>query len=221
MSASARPTAGTKSAATTKSRRRPGTAVLDKGRQSAAAALDAAAALLAEEGAAGLSTRKVAARAGMHAGNLQYYYRTRQDLVRALLERYLAQSRERVGVRIAAAEGPANDRLRRGLEEILADQCSGADVALFRELWAMASHDREIAAAVDEFYRGYVADVAAMLRGAVPRLAPAASLRAATMVVAMLEGLSIVEDGTARSPAARRKAAAGIAEAAVAIAKSA
>lgn len=221
MSAPARPAPGTKAAAAPKPRQRPGTAVLDKGRQSAAAALDAAAALLAEEGAAGLSTRKVAARAGMHAGNLQYYYRTRQDLVRALLERYLAQSRERVGARIAAAEGPAGDRLRRGLEEILADQCSGADIAMFRELWAMASHDREIAAAVADFYRGYVDDVAVLLRAAAPRVAPAAALRAAKVVVAMLEGLSIVEDGPARSPAARRKAAAAIADAAVAIATSA
>lgn len=64
-------------------RQRPGTAVLDKGLQSAATVLDAAAALLAEEGAAGLSMHKVAARAGMHAGNLPYYFRTKQDIVDA------------------------------------------------------------------------------------------------------------------------------------------
>lgn len=206
------------SASAPRTRQRPGTAVLDKGRQSAAAVLDAAAALLAEEGAAGLSTRKIAARAGMHGGNLQYYFRTRQDLVRALLERYIDQSRERVGARIASSQGSARDRLRRGIEEILADQASAPDCALFRELWALASHDAEVAAAVAAFYDGYVAGVAAMLREAVPGLGAARARRCATLVVAMLEGLSIVQRPPAGSPAARRRLAGEIAGAAAAMA---
>lgn len=196
------------STAQPKARQRPGTAVHDKGRQSAAAVLDAAAALLAEEGAAGLSTRKVAARAGMHAGNLQYYFRTKQDLVRALLERYIDQSRDRVGTRMANSRGTAMDRLRSGIEEILADQVRVPDCALFRELWAMASHDREVAGAVTEFYDGYVRGMTAMLRDLEPRLTAARAQRCATLVVAMLEGLSVVQDkSVAKAPALRRLAA--------------
>ena len=37
------------------------------------------------DGYALLSTRKIAARAGMRPGNLQYYYRTKEDVVRAVL----------------------------------------------------------------------------------------------------------------------------------------
>jgi len=188
-----------------KPRERPGTAVIDKGRRSAAAVLDAAAALLAEEGAAGLSTRKIAARAGMHGGNLQYYFRTKQDLVRALLERYIDQSRDRVGTRMASAGGSAAERLLHGIEEILADQASAADCAMFRELWALAAHDAEIAAVVDEFYRRYVAEVAAMLRAAAPKLAAARATRIATMVVALLEGMSILSMAHAVTTAAARK----------------
>jgi len=200
-----------------KPRERPGTAVIDKGRRSAAAVLDAAAALLAEEGAAGLSTRKIAARAGMHGGNLQYYFRTKQDLVRALLERCIDESRERVGRRMAAARGSAKERLRDAVDEILDDQSSPADCALFRELWAMATHDPEVAVAVHGFYRGYIDEVATMLRAVAPRLAAARARRAATMVVAMLEGLSIVEEAPSRTATARRRLAAEIADAAIAI----
>ena len=57
-------------------RTRAGTAVRPKGQARSAAILDAATAILVEEGYAHLSTRKIAARAGMHPGNLQYYYRT-------------------------------------------------------------------------------------------------------------------------------------------------
>jgi len=206
----------TRPVAARKPRERPGTAVIDKGRRSAAAVLDAAAALLAEEGAAGLSTRKIAARAGMHGGNLQYYFRTKQDLVRALLERYIDQSRDRVGTRMASTGGSAGERLLRGIEEILADQASPADCAMFRELWALAAHDAEIAAVVNDFYRRYVAEVAAMLREAVPGLAAARATRVATTVVAWLEGMSIVVAGPAvTTTASRRRVAAEIAETAL------
>jgi AcrR family transcriptional regulator len=200
------------------SRRRPGTAVLDKGRRRAAAALDAATALLAEEGAAGLSTRKVAARAGMRAGNLQYYFRTREDLVRALLERYLARSRERVAARLTAlADRPPAERLAEALEEILEDQAEPGDCALFRELWAMASHDAEVAAALAAFYRGYVGDVAAMLGAVAPDLAEDETRRIATLVVAMLEGLSVVRDAATDRETARRRLAADLAAATTAM----
>lgn len=203
---------------TAKPRQRPGTAVLDKGRQSAAAVLDAAAALLVEEGAAGLSTRKVAARAGMHAGNVQYYFRTKQDLVRALLERCIGEGRERVGARLESARGSAKEKLLGAIEEILADQCSPEGCALFREVWALAAHDEEVAAVVRGFYRDYIAEVATVLRQASPRLGAAAATRVATLVVAMLEGLSVVEDAPARRPADKRRLAGEIAGVAMAMA---
>lgn len=196
--------------ATRSRRQRPGTAVLEKGRQSAAAVLDAAAALLAAEGAAGLSTRKIAARAGMHAGNVQYYFRTKRDVVRALLERYLDQSRGRVEERMGAGPSSPRERLQGAIEEILADQGSAADCALFRELWALAAHDREIAAVVDAFYARYVDEVAGLLRQLSPRLAAARARRAATLLVSLLEGMSIVSGEAAAGPASRRRAAAEI-----------
>src|SRR5205809_554 len=42
--------------------------------------------LLMTEGYAQFSMRNVAARAGLHLANVQYYYKTREDLVRALLD---------------------------------------------------------------------------------------------------------------------------------------
>lgn len=213
-------TAKTGRATATRSRRqRPGTAVLEKGRQSAVAVLDAAAALLAAEGAAGLSTRKIAARAGMHAGNVQYYFRTKRDVVRALLERHLDQSRERVEQRMGAAPSSPREGLQGAIEEILADQGSAADCALFRELWALAAHDREIAAVVEAFYARYVDEVAGLLRRLSPGLAAARAKRVATLLVSLLEGMSIVSGEAAAGAASRRRAAAEIAAVALQMVK--
>jgi len=174
------------------SRHRAGTAVIEKGRKSVDEILDAASALLAEAGYAELSTRKVATRAGMLPGNLQYYFPAKRGLVRALLERYLKRSLERLAARVGGGEPSPEGQLRQIIEGILADQSSTLDCAMFREIWALAVHDPEVAKALDDFYDEYRAHMGAILRSVNPRLQKAGSERLATTVIAMLEGLSIL-----------------------------
>jgi AcrR family transcriptional regulator len=169
-----------------------GTAVIEKGRRSVDEILDAATTLLAEDGYAALSTRKVAARAGMRPGNLQYYFPAKRDMVRALLERYLERSLERLTQRMERGGQSPEARLRSAIGGIFSQQHSEPDCTLFRELWALASHDGDVATAMSDFYRSYRAHVGVALRGASPGLGRGESERLAMAVVAMLEGLSIV-----------------------------
>lgn len=181
--------------------RRPGTAVLAKGQRRSEEILDAATQLLIEDGYAQLSTRKVAARAGMRPGNLQYYYRTKQDVVRALLERYLARSMSAIEARVAASAPTAEGSLRASLDGILADQTTGA-CQFFWELWALAARDPAVGRAVRGFYQRYRQGVADALRAVNPRLRPAVARRRATLVVGLLEGLTVLRLGSAENPAA-------------------
>src|SRR5947209_7192739 len=68
------------------------------GNDTAARIVLAARELLMNEGYAQFSMRNVAARAGLHLANVQYYYKTREDLVTALLndtgERYRTSYQE-------------------------------------------------------------------------------------------------------------------------------
>jgi AcrR family transcriptional regulator len=85
--------------------------VLAKGRDRIEAILDAATRILIDEGYARLSTRKIAAGAGVRPGHLQYYYPTKQDVVRGLLERYLARATAALGERLGAdTSNPAPSR---------------------------------------------------------------------------------------------------------------
>ena len=170
---------------------RPGTAVREKGRQRSEAALDAATRILIEDGYAQLSTRKIAARAGMHPGNLQYYYRTKADVVRALLERYLARSLRDVETRLAAAARTPAARLRATLDAILDDQAGAGACQMFWEVWALAARDAQVARATAGFYERYREGVADALRGHNPRLGRARAVRRAALVVALLEGLTV------------------------------
>jgi len=177
---------------TARGRHRAGTAVIEKGRRSVDEILDAATELLAEEGYSALSTRKVAARAGMRPGNLQYYFPAKRDMVRALLERYLERSLERLAARVESGEQTPEARLRRAIEGILSQQESSLDCTLFREIWALASHDADVARAMSDFYRQYRAHLEEALRSVSPGLGRSESQRLAVALVAMLEGLSVI-----------------------------
>ena len=65
---------------------RSGTATQEKGISRLISILNAAREVFIEAGYAALTMRKVAARAGISIGNLNYYYRTKEDLLRDLLE---------------------------------------------------------------------------------------------------------------------------------------
>lgn len=171
--------------------RRAGTAVLAKGRARSAAILDAATAVLVEEGAAQLSTRRIAARAGVHPGNVQYYYRTKADIVRALLQRYLAASVRDIETRLAARGATPAARLQATLDGILDDQADGDGCRMFWEIWALAARDAAVAQATAEFYARYRRGVAAALRAVSPRLTPRRAERRAALLVALLEGLTV------------------------------
>jgi AcrR family transcriptional regulator len=180
--------------------KRPGTAVIEKGRKRIEEILDAATEILIEDGYAQLSTRKIAAQAGIRPGNLQYYYRTKADVVRALLERYLARSMQAIEERVGSTSGTPEARLRAGLMGILADQQADGACQFFWEVWALAARDLTVARATQRFYLRYQEGVAEALLAVSPRLGRSRARRRAVLIVAMIEGLTIFrlgDDGNA------------------------
>jgi AcrR family transcriptional regulator len=155
------------------------------------AILAAATAILVDDGYARLSTRNIAARAGMRPGNLQYYYRSKNDVVRAMLARYLERAAQAVEERIAARGGSAAERLHAAVEGVLADQESPQSCRFFRELWALAAHDPAVDAAMRDFYTGYWRRVVALLLAINPPLGRPRAERRAALVIAMFEGLML------------------------------
>ncbi|CAM4037815.1 TetR family transcriptional regulator [Corallococcus exiguus] len=174
---------------------RKGTAVHAKGTERVERILDATMEVLAGDGYAGLSLRVVAQRAGVSLGNLQYYFPTKQDVVRALLARYLEQALQRVRERMAGGGSEPAQRLRLAVDAILEDQDSPHACQFFAELWAMAARDTMVADTLTVFYAGYRAGVVELLRELSPDLTPARRGRRAALLVALFEGLSLFRGG--------------------------
>ena len=97
--------------------------------------LDAAEGLLVDEGYAAVTSRRVAARAGLKPQLVHYYFRTMDDLFRAVFRRRADENLERVE-RAVAADGSL-----RALWQLNADP-RGA--AFTTEFVALANHRKEI-----------------------------------------------------------------------------
>jgi AcrR family transcriptional regulator len=112
------------------------------------ALLDAAQHLLLEEGYAAVTSRRVAARAGLKPQLVHYYFRTMDDLFLALVRRGAEQNLERQATALASPQP------LRALWELANDR---AGTTLTVELFALANHRKairaELAAYAEQFRR--------------------------------------------------------------------
>ena len=157
-----------------------------------AALLDAALACLIEDGYAGLTTRRVAERAGVSQGTQMHYFPTRArfvaEAVRHVAFRLDAELRERDALRAHTD--------RRRLEELLDHVWEIHTGPMFQatmELWVAARTDEEIKAEMDAVER----DVSRLIRDGAAELFPALMQRPRgvellEMSLAVMRGLAML-----------------------------
>ncbi|WP_240946772.1 TetR/AcrR family transcriptional regulator [Novosphingobium sp. ERW19] len=162
-----------------------------KGHETREHILRTALSILIEEGYRAMSMRRVAAASGMKFGNLTYHYRSREDLVRELLEAVI-RSYEVEFVEIVHMPGvPAEERLRRVCNLILDDIRSKKTTNFFPELWALSNHDTFVLERIQELYvraRAPLLEIIAEMR---PDLDEASRETVALFISGSMEGMTI------------------------------
>lgn len=146
--------------------------------------------LLLEGGSLEFSLRAVALGAGISISNLQYYFPTRQAVLRAIMapiiDAYLEDLKGALDSRLSPRE--ALDAL---LEKALADARNVKDSALWWHFVSLASTDPECARMFDEWYDTLTRGIAELARAVNPDLKMADSLHAASLLIAMADGLAL------------------------------
>jgi AcrR family transcriptional regulator len=155
--------------------------------------IKAAQTLLATRGASQFSMRNVAAHAGVHLANLQYYFPTRDALVAALLQdvghRY-AQAYRRC-LRSASQESVA--RFEAVLAFNLQDIGKRSTRRYFIQLWALLDGlDARGGRQLNTLYETDIAQLSGLIAEIDPRAGAVEVRRRATLLAAMLEGLMVV-----------------------------
>ena len=164
--------------------------VQPKGRHRAQEILQAARALLVENGYAALTTRKVAGRVGIRQSNVQYYFPTKVDLVRALFESSVAESMRPLARMVRARMSPER-RLSWALEQFLQSHQSLEQQVFVRELWALAAHDPAVAGVMNAFYRRWIDITTKNLLEITPALGLRRAQRRALLIISLVDGLSL------------------------------
>lgn len=153
-----------------------------------AALLDATVACLVHHGPTGLTTRAIAARAGVSPGLLSYYFKDKQDLLAAAylhLSDLLGEAEEKA---IAQAADDPLERLRAFLLAGFREPFLGTPHLCARvAFWSLAATDAEFAAAHNEIYARYKRKLAVLLEPLVPGIS--AEDGTVSALSAMLDGL--------------------------------
>lgn len=151
--------------------------------------LDAALALMVEEGYAAVSGRKVAARAGLNASLIHYYFPTSDDLLVAAYRRGAEQSLDR------HQEAAQSDEPLRALWALSSDP---SRTALAMEFMALANHRKaigvEIARYAEDIRSVQIAAIGRYLEKAPIDLGPCTPA-AATVWLAAMARLLVMEEG--------------------------
>jgi AcrR family transcriptional regulator len=143
-------------------------------------------AILRERGAAALTARAVAARAGLALGQVSYHFASMEEL---LVETYRAASADLQAIksaRLSATTDGAMARLADFLRAGFTPQVLSADyLNLQVELWAAARHHPALAETERALYDSYRAQLDALLAG----IGPGDVQPVSDAIMAMLDGL--------------------------------
>lgn len=162
-----------------------------RGREGHEQILRAALNLLIEHGYRAMSMRRVAAACDMKLGNLTYYFATKEDLVRELLDAVIGSYEIEFDAIVHEVGVSPEDRLIEICVLILEDITTKKTTHVFPELWALSNHDQFVMERVQELYaRARVAlnDIIAEIN---PALAEDERQTLALFISGSMEGLTV------------------------------
>lgn len=176
------------------------------GNDTAARIVLAARELLMTEGYAQFSMRNVAARAGLHLANVQYYYKTREDLVKALLDDTGERYRSSYEALRANAPTDREARFKAIVEFNLKDIATGETRRYFIQLWALLTEiDGRAGHLMHDLYAIDIQQLSGCIADLVPDTDGAEVRRRASILAAMIEGMVVVRGAHSRNPAELKK----------------
>jgi len=171
-----------------------------EGNETASKIVLAAREILMDEGYAHFSMRNVASRAGMHLNNVQYYFKTREDLVRALLEDTGSRYRASYDKLLAVAPAEPVARFNALIEFNLQDVSTWETRRFFIQLWALLiTLDDSSGSLLDDLYAIDIEQLSGFIAELVPGTAPAEIRRRASVLAAMIEGMVVVRGADTRN----------------------
>lgn len=135
--------------------------------------------------------RRIAAECGLKAGNITYYFKSKDDLVRALLQMIASSYRAAIEDAAERAGGDPEQKLGNLIRFILEDGRTKQAMFLFPELWALANHDPFVKERVNEMYLPEHAYFETIVEELNPALGADDRGHVAAFILSSLEGIAV------------------------------
>ncbi len=167
-------------------------ATTEKGLGRALDILHAARLLLASDGYAGLSMRRVAAAVGISLSNVQHYYQSKDALLEALLLYTMDLFQKKVdGISAAMPSAARIDRFLSTCDMFLDELTDPVTHAIFFEIWALASRNAFASQLMDTMLTRERKAIFKLIRGLNPAIGDHEYMQRAVLMVAQMEGLML------------------------------
>lgn len=163
-----------------------------KGLERAHDILLAARRLLAAEGYAGLSMRRVAQESGMSLSNVQHYYASKDVLVEALLLYIMDVFQGKMdSIAVGMAGRPQVERFQTTVDMFLEEITDPVMHAVFFEIWALASRHPFASALMGKMMARERKAIYGLIRGLNPALSDEQTMQRSVLIVAQIQGLML------------------------------
>lgn len=164
----------------------------EKGLERALDILHAARLLLAADGYAGLSMRRVAAEVGISLSNVQHYYQSKDALLEALLLYTMELFQAKVdSISAAMTSASPIDRFLSTCDMFLEELTDPVTHAIFFELWALASRNEFASRLMDKMLARERKAIYKLIHGLNPLIGDEEYMQRAVLMVAQIEGLML------------------------------
>ncbi len=174
-----------------KQQRRARVATYEKGQARIEEILDAAADVLINQGYKKLTLRQIAMQAGIKVGNLTYYYRTKEALLKDLLEKILFVYLDEMDRIVEASGDSPEDRFVAIIEYLIEDLHTQRTTRFFPELWALANHDTYTAELMDNMYAAERRALRKLIEAIKPQLDERQTSQLALFISCSIEGMTM------------------------------
>lgn len=147
--------------------------------------------ILVEQGSKALTLRRIASECGMKAGNLAYYFPSKEELLRELLNAIISSYEDAFDVIVHDPAESAEKRLEKLVVLILDDITSKKTSRVFPELWALSNYDPFVQERVTDLYRRARVAILELIEEINPALPADEREVVALFISASMEGLTI------------------------------
>ena len=160
-----------------------------KGLETRQKIIDVARHILIEEGYENFILRRVAQEADIKPGNLQYYFSSKKELLSAVLLPEISRYEDvydQFAERHLSAESLATELVDFLLKEIKLKSTTN----IWYVVWAQSAHDEDLAEMMQDWYQEYMESLKSLFKLTVPGLSDRRAGHAASMLTALMDGLT-------------------------------